>query len=600
MEEHNKIPAPGAESPYSPVPAPQCNSSYGILGRSGLVLCVLALLLGGLGELAAFCIIHWIYFVTNVFFYWKLSFTTAAPQGNKLGIGLLFVPVIGGLLVGGLARYGSPMIRGHGLPEAMDSTLFHEARIPLLGAVLKPISIGISIGTGGAFGPEAIIPTGAAIGSLLGRLRYFTTHQRRVLLAAGAAAGMSATFGAPVASVLLTIELLLFELNPISLVVVGLASATAEILHVIIDGPGPLFRLPPLPAPKLEALLSYAVVGLIAGLFSVLLTRWLYKVGELFKAWGQRRRVHWMWWPGMAGVVVGICGLIDIRSMGIGFSNIDAMLSGEMAMQAAGILLVTRCVAWSISLGSGNSGTIISPLFNIGAALGILSGSLFATLFPHAGISIVTAALVGMAAILAGATWAPMTAIVFAFETTLQPNGLAPLVVGCAVAFLVSCALMKDNMLTEKFLRRSGRVLLQPHADFLDRMLVRDACSRHIVCLRARQSVGEVQALVAEQGGTYVHHLFPVVDQQGGLLGVVSLHDILAATTDLSRPIMEITTRPPIVIHLYESLRDADNLMAREGIGHLVVVDADDPHLLLGILTRADILAAHRRSRPEA
>ncbi len=597
MEEPNNSPALRVDSPTAPVTAPRSNFTYGILGRGGLMLCAMAILLGGLGELAAFCIIHWIYFVTNIFFYGQLSFATASPQGNNLGIGLLFVPVIGGLLVGGMARYGSSMIRGHGLPEVMDSTLFHEARIPLLGAVLKPISIGISIGTGGAFGPEAIIPTGAAIGSLLGRLRYFTNQQRRVLLAAGAAAGMSATFGAPVASVLLTIELLLFEFNPISLVVVGLASATAETLHVLIDGPAPLFHLPPLPAPQLEALLGYAVVGLAAGLFSVLLTRWLYKIGDLFKAWGNRWGVHWAWWPAIAGVVVGICGLIDIRSMGIGFININSMLSGEMAIQAAGLLLVTRCVAWIISLGSGNSGTIISPLFNLGAALGILVGSLFAVLFPHAGMSVATAALVGMAAVLAGASWAPMTAIVFAFETTLQPNGLAPLVVGCAVAFLVSCALMKDNMLTEKFLRRSGRVLLQPHADILDRMLVRDACSRHVVCLRSGQSVAEVQSLVAKHGGPYVHHLFPVVDQQGGLLGVAALRDILSHSMNRSESIMEITSRPPIVIHPYESLRDADNLMARHGIGHLVVVDAEDPRLLLGVITRADILAAQRRIR---
>ncbi len=570
-------------------------SMRGILGPDGWLLCLLALGLGVMGELAAFCIIHWIYFVTNLCFYGRFSFAAAAPSDQAIGLGVLFIPVIGGLAVGLLARYGSPLIRGHGLPEVMDSTLFHEGRIPWLGAILKPFSIGISIGTGGPFGPEAIIPTGGAMGSLLGQLRFFTTQQRRVLLAAGAAAGMSATFGAPVASVLLAIELLLFEFQPVSVVVVAIASATAEILHVVIDGPAPLFQMPPLPAPDLAALLCYAVVGLLVGLFSVVMTRGLYWVGELFKKWGTLWRIHWMWWPAAGGIAVGICGLIDARSMGIGFSNIRLMLSGKMALQTAAVLLVTRVVAWMLSLGSGNSGTIISPLFNIGSALGALLGGVAIFLLPHAGISMATAALVGMAAMFAGASWAPMTAMVFAFETTLQPNGLAPLVVGCAASFLVSCALMKDNMLTEKFLRRSGRVLLQPHADFLDRLLVRDACSRHIVCLRAAQPIGQVKELLTQSHGPYLHHLFPVVDQQGLLLGVVSQHAVLSTSAAATEPLQCITHQPAFVVHAYESLRDADNMMVRHGIGHLVVVDVEDPRQVLGVITRADILAAHRR-----
>lgn len=596
MMEKKKVISPvSAEQPTFAAPAAPGNSARGILGRGGFAMCLLAIGLGGMGELAAFCIIHWIYFVTNLCFYGRFSWAVATPSDHVLGFGLLFIPVIGGLVVGILARYGSPLIRGHGLPEVMDSTLFHEARIPLLGAVLKPISIGISIGTGGPFGPEAIIPTGAAMGSLLGQLRYFTTHQRRVLLAAGAAAGMSATFGAPVASVLLTIELLLFEFQPTSVVVVGLASATAETLHVVIDGPGPLFPMPRLPSPEIGAMLCYAMVGLLAGLFSVLLTRGLYWVGELFKKWGKRWRVHWMWWPAMSGVAVGLCGLIDIKSMGIGFFNIRSMLSGKLAVQAAAVLMITRVVAWTLSLGSGNSGTIISPLFNIGSALGALLGGVFIVLLPHAGVSVAVAALVGMAAMLAGASWAPMTAIVFAFETTLQPNGLAPLVVGCAVSFLVSCALMKDNMLTEKFLRRSGRVLLQPHADFLDRLLVRDACSWHIVCLRSEQTVTQVRRLLAEHSGPYIHHIFPVVDEQGMLVGVVSQRAVLEAPVTTTNRLMAITRCPAIVVNPYQSLRAADDLMVRHGIGHLIVVDAEHSCHVLGVITRADILAAHRR-----
>ena len=344
------------------------DDARGLLGRSGLFLCLLAVVIGVMGEAAAWCLFKLIGLFTNLVFNQTFSFAFVAPTTLHVGWWVLLIPVGGGLIVGLMARYGSEMIRGHGIPEAMASALFHDSKIPPRVAILKPLSAAVSIGTGCPFGAEGpIIATGAALGSIVGQVITVTKDRRRVLLAAGAAAGMSATFGAPLASVLMALELLLFEFQPIAILAVAIAAGVAGALRIFIMGGKPIFSMPPLPRPTLEPLMIYALIGIVCGIAAVLLTHGVYLVEDAFKKYS---RLHWMWWPAIGGLAVGVCGLIFNPSMGVGYVNISAILDGKVGFEFAAMLVLTRIVSWTISLGSGTSGSTMAPLFNIGSALG--------------------------------------------------------------------------------------------------------------------------------------------------------------------------------------------------------------------------------------
>ncbi len=567
--------------------------SRGLLDRSGLFLCGLAALIGVLGEAAAWSLFKLIGLFTNLSFRGQFSFAFNAPTTAHVGWWVLLIPAAGGIVVGLMARYGSEMIRGHGIPEAMASALFHESKIPARVAVLKPLSAAVSIGTGCPFGAEGpIIATGAALGSIVGQVITVTKERRRVLLAAGAAAGMSATFGAPLASILMALELLLFEFQPISILAVAIASGVAGGLRILVSGTSPIFAMPALPVPTLEPLIIYAAIGVVCGLVAVLLTHGLYWVEKLFTKYSH---VHWMWWPAMGGVVVGACGLIFNPSMGVGYVNIRHILAGKGGLEFAGLLLLTRIVSWTVALGSGTSGSTMAPLFNIGSALGAVVAMAILYLIPHADVNVQAAALVGMAALFCGATWTPLTSIVFAFETTLRPNGLAPIVAGCTASFLVSCAFMRSNLLTEKFARSGGRALFRPQADFMDSVLVKEAFSPDPICLAGDETCASARKKVATDERYMPYDGFPIVDPKHHLLGVLSTRDFLNPEIPPETALSAMIRRPPVVIYSDCSLRRADQMMVRHRVGRLVVMDRDTPSKILGIITRDDLLTAHRQ-----
>ncbi len=567
--------------------------TYGLLGRGGGFLCLLAALIGVLGEAAAWSLFKLIGLFTNLSFRGQFSFAFNAPTITHVGWWVLLIPVAGGLVVGFMARYGSEMIRGHGIPEAMESALYHESKIPARVAFLKPTATAISIGTGCPFGAEgAIIATGAALGSIVGQIITVTKDRRRVLLAAGAAAGMSATFGAPLASILMALELLLFEFQPISILAVAIASGVAGGLRIAVMGTTPIFAMPALPVPTLEPLAIYAMIGVVCGLVAVMLTHGLYFVEKLFKRYSH---VHWMWWPAIGGVVVGVCGLIFTPSMGVGYVNIQHLLDGKGGLEFAGLLLLTRIVSWTVALGSGTSGSTMAPLFNIGSALGAVVAIVTLHLIPHADVNVRAAALVGMAALFCGATWTPLTSIVFAFETTLRPNGLAPIVAGCTTSFLVSCALMRSNLLTEKFARRGGRALFHPQTDFMDSVLVKEAFTPNPVYLNGDETCAVARKKVATDAKYMPYDGFPILDEHQHLLGVLTTHDLLHPDTAPETKLSEMVRRPPVVIYSDCSLRRADQMMVRHAVGRLVVMDRDAPSKILGIITRDDLLTAHRQ-----
>ncbi len=565
----------------------------GLLGRSGIFLCFLAVIIGVLGEVASWCLFKLIGFFTNLCFYQRLSFAFSPPTTAHVGWWVLLIPVVGGLIVGLMARYGSEMIRGHGIPEAMASALFHDSKIPPRVAVLKPLSAAISIGTGCPFGAEGpIIATGAALGSIVGQIITVTKERRRVLLAAGAAAGMSATFGAPLASVLMALELLLFEFQPIAILAVAIAAGVAGALRIAIMGGKPIFAMPALPRPTLEALMIYALIGLVCGAVAVALTHSVYWVENIFS---KRSKLHWMWWPAIGGLAVGICGFIFNPSMGVGYVNISDILGGHVGFHFVLLLVLTRMVSWTIALGSGTSGSTMAPLFNIGSALGALIGISIVHLIPQADCNIRAAALVGMAALFCGATWTPLTSIVFAFETTLRPNGLAPIVAGCTTSFLVSCALMRDNILTEKFVRRGGRALFRTQRDFMDRVMVSEACTRDPVCIKADETCEQLRIKLSKDEKYTSYDGFPVVDGQNHLVGVLTNHDLLSPDIAPQAKAQDLIRRPPVVIYADCALSRADQMMSRHRVGRLIVMDRDHPSQIVGIITREDLLTAHRQ-----
>jgi H+/Cl- antiporter ClcA len=494
-------------------------------------------------------------------------------------------------VVGLMARFGSKAIRGHGIPEAMERVLVGESRIPARLTFLKPLSAAISIGTGGPFGAEGpIIATGGALGSLLGQIVRTTAMERKTLLAAGAAAGMAATFGSPVSAVLLAIELLLFELRPRSIVAVALAAATATAVRTAFVGYTPAFAMPALERPGEAALAAYVLLGALVGCLSVYVTRSVYWIED----WFERLPIHWMWWPALGGVVVGAVGILAPRTLGVGYTNIEDLLSGRLIGAAALALCLLKFVSWSISLGSGTSGGTLAPLFTIGGAAGVALGELAAAALPALGLDLRICALVGMAAMFAGASRALLTSVVFAFETTLQPLGLLPLLGGCAAGYLVSSLLMRNSIMTEKLARRGVRVPSEYSADFLDLVAVGDACSKTVVTVSADEPIASLRAQASSHQG------FPVVDAAGRLVGVVTRRDFLdAARPDTTRA-GELVTRAPVVIFGDSSLREAADQMVRENIGRLPVVSRDDPRRVIGFVTRSDLLRAHERRLAES
>ena len=554
------------------------------LDRRVVVISMWAMLLAFVTGFVAQALVGLIGLITNIAFYGRFSTAFTSPAGNHLGLLVIGVPVIGGLIVGVMARYGSKAIRGHGIPEAMEQVLLNESRIPARVTFLKPLSAAISIGTGGPFGAEGpIIATGGALGSLAGQLLRTTPSERKTLLAAGAAAGMAATFGSPVSAVLLAIELLLFEFRPRSIVPVALASATATAVRVLYVGTEPIFAMPLLARPNGEALAMYALLGALIGWLSVYVTRAVYWIEDLF----EKLPVHWMWWPALGGIAVGVVGYFAPRTLGVGYTNIEGLVAGTITGKVVLFLCLMKFFSWSISLGSGTSGGTLAPLFTIGGATGVALGELIAHQWPGSGIDPRICALVGMAAMFAGASRALLASVVFAFETTLQPMGLLPLLAGCTAGFLVSALLMRNTIMTEKLARRGVRVPMEYAADFLDQISIATACSSNVVTLRADSLLGDAGAVLD------THQGFPVVDEKQRLLGVVTRRDFLGkpATTRVG----DLITRPPSVIFPDMSLREAADHMVRENVGRLPVVSRAHPQQLVGIITRSDLLAAHER-----
>jgi CIC family chloride channel protein len=408
---------------------------------------------------------------TNLFYYHRFSSASVSPAGSHLGYWMVVVPVIGGLLVGVMARFGSDKIRGHGIPEAIEAILLNRARVDPKIAILKPLSAAIAIGSGGPFGAEGpIIMTGGALGSLVAQWIRLTDAERTTLLVAGAAAGMSATFATPVAAILLAVELLLFEWRPRSLVPVAIASATAAVLRVYLLGAGPLFPMPVISnVHRVQFSIGALLLGALVGLIAAGMSRMMYAFEDMF----EHLHVHWMWWPAIGGLGIGVGGMFFPRGLGVGYDNIAELLHGNAPIGLIVGILIAKSLMWAFSLGSGTSGGVLAPLLMIGGAVGALAGHL-----AHASLETQAFwALIGMGSMLAGSLGVPLTAILFSLEVTHCLPALLPLTMGCISAYLVTALLMPRSILTEKLSRRGYHLTREYGVDPLELVIVSELMS---------------------------------------------------------------------------------------------------------------------------
>lgn len=546
----------------------------------------LAVALGVAAAFVAEALTRLIVLVTNISFYGHGSLVPTSPADHRLGPLVVVPPMVGGLIVGLMARFGSAAIRGHGIPEAMEQVLTNRSRIPPRLTVLKPVSAAIAIGTGGPFGAEGpIIATGGALGSLVGQLITVTSIERKILLAAGAAAGMAATFGTPVAGVLLAVELLLFEFRARSVIPVALATATATAVRIGFHGSAPVFGMPTLPQPGGLAIAAYIALGAVMGLMGVAVTRAVFAVEDAF----ERLPIHWMWWPIIGGLAVGMVGFVEPTTLGVGYENIERILQGLISWKGLLLLGTLKFISWSLALGSGTSGGTLAPLFTVGGAIGATVGIVLAALFPQVGVDPRLAGLVGMAALFTGASHSMLAWVVFAFETTRQPVGLLPLLGGCAAAYLISMLNMRYSIMTEKIVRRGIPVARGYEVDYLRQQSVKEWASAPVVTLPSDEMLHEVRSRL-DDTPALTHQGFPVVTPQGQLVGVITRRDVFGGDPDAR--VGDVVTRAPVVAYTHWSLRDAADAMVRHGVGRLPVVERDRDEVL-GILTRSDLLRAH-------
>ncbi len=545
-----------------------------------LWLAAMALVAGAGGAAAAWVLLKLIAFVTNLVWFGRISGAPAIMAHAPRTAWMLAAPVLGGLAIGLLARFGSEKIRGHGIPEAIEAILIGGSRMSAKVAILKPLASAIAIGTGGPFGAEGpIIMTGGAIGSLFAQCFHLSAAERKTLLVAGAAAGMTGIFGTPIAAVLLAVELLLFEWRPRSFIPVAVACLTAIALRPLMFGAGPLFPFAAVPALPWWGIPASAGIGILLGLQSGLLTKLLYATEDAL----ERLPIHWMWWPAIGGLAVGAGGLIEPRALGVGYDVIADLLNGHLLLRTVVAILLVKAAIWLISLSSGTSGGVLAPLLIFGGATGWIVGQML----PGApGFW----ALLGMAAMLGGTMRAPLTAAVFAVELTGNMQALVPVLAASVAGFAVTVLLMKRSVLTEKIARRGQHITREYGVDPFELARVQDVMVREVQTLPAQMPV--TQAVAELQRGQ--HRIFPVLDAGGRPAGLVSRADALrwqteAATTDTLGD--RVSDAGIGVAHPEETLARAVQTMLQTGQGRLPVMDPATGKLV-GLLTRKQVLQA--------
>ncbi|HEY4342781.1 MAG TPA: chloride channel protein [Parvibaculum sp.] len=549
--------------------------------RRVLALLAMALFVGAGGAGGAWVLVKLIALVRNLVWFGNFSTAASYMADVKPSIWMVFAPALGGLVIGLMARFGSEKIRGHGIPEAIEAILIGGSRLHLKVAILKPLSSAISIGSGGPFGAEGpIIMTGGAIGSLFAQCFHLSAAERKTLLVAGAAAGMTAIFGTPVAAVFLAVELLLFEWKPRSLIPVVAAVVVAAAVRPMLFGTGALFPYDGNPDLPWWGLIACAGAGIVAGLQSGLMTRLLYGAEDFF----EHLPIHWMWWPMLGGLLVGLGGLVEPRALGVGYDVIGDLLSGHMTSHEVLILMLIKTAVWIVALSSGTSGGILAPLLIIGGTLGWLEGMVL-----PGGTGFW--ALLGMAGMMGGTMRAPLTALAFAVELTGNVHALLPLLTATSAAYAVTVLLLKRSILTEKIARRGQHLTREYSVDPFELMRVSEVMVKDVDTLPAAMPVAEAVAFFTSDERR--HKSYPVIDGKGCIVGMATRSDVLRWRTenrDDDSTLYDVASDISLTVSYPDEIlgRLAD-IMVTADVGRIPIVERNSMRLI-GLVARKDLL----------
>ena len=556
---------------------------------------ILAAIIGIVAGLVAYALFTLIGLLWNLVFFQQVSTELTDLDSNPIGLWMLVVPAIGGFVISLMAKYGTPKIKGHGIPEAMEAVLENRSRISPRVAIFKPIATAIAIGTGGPFGAEGpIIQTGGALGSILGQIVRTTAAERKVLLACGAAAGMAATFNTPIAAVILAIELLLFEFKSRSFIPLVIATVVATTVRMPLLGQGPLFQVTVSDFGIPRALPFYILLGLLCGLAALGFTRALYWVEDLF----EQLPVNEFWLPVIGGFGLGIIGYFVPRVLGVGYDTISGILNNQLPLNILLTVMVFKSLALLVSLGSGTSGGLLAPMFMASAAMGGVLAILLNTASPGLNLAPGAFALAAMAAVFGAASRSTFAFIIFAFEITQDYNAILPLMLVCVIADGVALFFMRDTIMTEKLARRGLRVPQEYEADVLRQVTVGSMMDPAPMTLASSLTVQQLADHIARGEAAYVRHqAFPIVDEHGRLSGIITRGDllrVLETTSGESLSVCQAGTQTLVVTYPDEMLHDALHKLLAHDIGRLPVVKREAPQQLVGYLSRGAILRARQ------
>jgi CIC family chloride channel protein len=564
------------------------------------LISLLAAVIGAAAGFIAWLLYHLIGFFTNLAFYHTFSFVFHSPRAHHLGVWVILVPVVGGLIVGVMAKYGSSKIRGHGIPEAMEAVLLNRSRIEPKVAILKPLSAAIAIGTGGPFGAEGpIIQTGGAIGSLIGQFLQTTASERKVLLGCGAAAGMAATFSTPIAAVILAIELILFEFKARSFIPLVIASTIATSIHLVLMGRGPMFEVGVIDFGIPRVLPWYLLLGVICGFAAVGFSRLLYWVEDQF----EKLPIDWMWWPAIGCVVLGVVGYFVPRVLGVGYDTISDILNAQLLFKTLLLVMIFKALVLVATIGSGTSGGLLAPMFMASAAMGSAVAMVINHFLPGAHVSPAAFALVAMGAVFGAASRATFAFIIFAFEITRDYNSILPLMLVAVIADGIAMAFSENSIMTEKLARRGLRIHSEYEPDVLRQMMVSEVMIKDPPHVPATMLVREMAERLAQHDPVLSrHHAVLIVNEAGKLQGIVTRGDLvraMEADPSGAMTVLDAGTPNPLVAYTDELLFHAANRMVGAKVGRLPVVDRHQPGQVVGYLGRSGILSARLRQIEE-
>jgi len=550
--------------------------------------------------LIAYLLLKLIGLFTNLFFFHRFSAEFTSPMTHHLGAWVILLPAAGGIVIGFMAKYGTSKIKGHGIPEAMEAVLTSRSRIHPKVAILKPLSVAVAIGTGGPFGAEGpIIQTGGAVGSLVGQLFHMTASERKVLLACGAGAGMSATFNTPIAGVILAIELLLFEFRSRSFIPLVVASTLATATRFVVMGRSAMFEIGNVDFGIPSNLLYYLLLGVVCGLAAVGFSRALYWVEDQF----EHLPVSEFWWPAIGGLALGVIGFFMPRVLGVGYDTISGILNDKFTLGLLLGIMVFKAVALLVSLGSGTSGGLLAPMFMTSAAMGAAFAMGLNYLIPGAHLAPSAFALVAMGAVFGAAANATFTFIIFAFEITRDYNSVLPLMLVSVIASGIARQFMKHSIMTEKLARRGLHVHQDYEADVFQQVTVGEVMSKKPPTVSAAMKLTELaDRIVRNEFQSHQRQAALVLDTAGHLVGIITRGDVLRLLQqhpDDSVTVGEVCTATLVVAHPDESVHDAMVKLLTNGVGRLPVVSRETPHALVGYLGRAEVMAARTRRHEE-